>query len=393
MIVRVSLGLQVLLGMALGAGVGAVFGESAAVLEPLGRVFLRMLLMAAIPLVVANLLAGVAGLSSTSALGRIGARIAPYYIFTTAVALTLGLVSASWFRPGVGVALTNGDTPAFEGAPDVAEALVALVPDNPFAALAQGNIAQIVFFSLLLGVATLALPSAERESLRQVYERAAAVLRKLVDMVLTLAPVGIGALTANTVGQHGAALIGPLAKFVGSVWVAQVGMVVLYMVLLRVLARRSPLAFLRRTAPLYATTAGTCSSLASLAVSMEVAESRLGISKRVYGVTLPLGAQFNKDGTSIMLAVVLLFTAQALGLEFTLAQQVTIVIVGLVVSEGSSGIPGGGLVAALVFVRAFDLPVEVAAMVAGIYHLVDMGSTTVNCMGDLVGTCIVARNE
>jgi Na+/H+-dicarboxylate symporter len=126
---------------------------------------------------------------------------------------------------------------------------------------------------------------------------------------------------------------------------------------------------------------------------MEVAEDRLHLPRRVYAFTLPLGAQVNKDGTSIMLAAVLLFTAQAAGVDFTLAQQVTIVLVGLLLSEGSGGIPGGGLVIALIFVEAFSLPLEIAALVGGIYRLVDMGITTTNVMGDMVGTTVVSRSE
>jgi len=163
--------------------------------------------------------------------------------------------------------------------------------------------------------------------------------------------------------------------------------------LLVTFTRRSPLEFLTKTAPLYATTAATCSSLASLAVSLDIAERRLNLPRSIYSFTLPLGAQLNKDGTSIMLAGVLLFTAQAAGIDFSLASQVTIVLIGLVLSEGSGGIPGGGLVIALIFVQAFNLPLEIAALVGGIYRLIDMSSTTVNCMGDLVGTVIVAHSE
>ena len=170
-------------------------------------------------------------------------------------------------------------------------------------------------------------------------------------------------------------------------------MVGVYMALLYGFTRSSPLDFLKKTGSLYATTAATCSSLASLVVSFEMAEERLHLPKHIYTFTLPLGAQINKDGTAIMLAGVLLFTAQAVGVTFDLSAQVTIVLVGLILSEGSGGIPGGGLVVALIFVQAFNLPLEIAAIVGGVYRLMDMGITTVNCMGDLVGTVIIAHSE
>jgi Na+/H+-dicarboxylate symporter len=176
-------------------------------------------------------------------------------------------------------------------------------------------------------------------------------------------------------------------------WISMAVMIILYLILLYLFTRMSPWAFLKKTAPLYATTASTCSSLASLAVSLQIAEERMRLPRSVFAFTLPLGAQVNKDGTSIILAGVLLFTAQAVGVEFTIGSQITIILIGLLLSNGSGGIPGGGLVVALIFVRAFNLPLEVAAIVGGIYQLIDMGSTTTNCMGDMVGTTIVANSE
>ena len=155
----------------------------------------------------------------------------------------------------------------------------------------------------------------------------------------------------------------------------------------------APLHFLKNTGALYATTAATCSSLASLTIALDIAEKKLRLPPAIYSFTLPLGAQLNKDGTSVMLSAILLFTAQAAGVEFELSSLITILLLGLVLSEGASGIPGGGLVAALIFVEAFQLPLEIAAIVGGIYRLIDMGNTTINCMGDMVGTILVARSE
>jgi Na+/H+-dicarboxylate symporter len=218
------------------------------------------------------------------------------------------------------------------------------------------------------------------------------LLRRLVDLILVGAPVGIGALMAVTVGRYGAALLGPMTRFLLGVYAAQLLVFLGYMTLLRLFTDRRPARFLKDTGALWATTAATTSSLASLSVSLETAE-RIGLPRSIYAFTLPLGAQLNKDGTSVMLGAVLLFTAQAAGVEFTAASLVSIVLVGLLLSEGSGGIPGGGFVIALIYVQAFNLPIEVAAIVGGIYRLVDMGNTTVNVMGDLVGTSLVAQSE
>lgn len=388
-----SLGVKILIFMTLGVVAGAVAGPRATVVRPLGDVFIRLLLMGVIPLVFFNLLAGITSLPDLKTLGRVGGKIFAFYFTTTALALTLGLTSMHVLRPGDGMPLSEEVSEEFGAVPNLVDVFLQLVPDNIFAAFANGEVAQVVVFSIFLGIATLFLPSAPRDTLRTAYTTVADLMRKLVDVVLLFGPVGLGALAASTVGEYGAAIFGPLAMFLIGVWIAQLVMIVIYMTLLVVFTGRSPWRFLLETAPLYATTAATCSSLASLAVAMEVAEERVKLPRSIYSFTLPLGAQLNKDGTSIMLSAVLLFTAQAAGIEFSLAAQVTIVLIGIVLSEGSAGIPGGGFVISLIFVQAFNLPLEIAAILGGIYRLVDMGNTTLNCMGDMVGTAIVAHSE
>ena len=267
-----------------------------------------------------------------------------------------------------------------------------MIPRNAFEAFVEGNVVQIVVIAVLIGVATLLLAEGSRMRLAGLYQDVSALFRRLVDVILLTAPVGIGALMAVTVGTYGAALLGPMARFLVGVYLAQLVVFLAYMALLRLSGARSPLKFLRETGPLWATTAATTSSLASLSVSLETAD-RMGLPSSVYSFTLPLGAQLNKDGTSVMLGAVLLFTAQVAGVSFTPAALVSVVLIGLLLSEGSGGIPGGGFVIALIYVQAFNLPIEVAAIVGGIYRLVDMGNTTVNVMGDLVGTCLVVRSE
>jgi Na+/H+-dicarboxylate symporter len=389
---RFGLGTQILLGMLLGAAGGAVFGEAAGIVEPLGDLFIRLLLMAAIPLVFFNLLAGLTALTDLRTFGRLSLKIVGYYLITTAAALTLGLGAMHLIRPGVGMTLTGEVDAAIGEVPAVTGILLELIPTNVFQAFAQGNVAQLVVVAVMLGIATLFLPADSRDLLRSVYAALAELFRKLVDGILVVAPVGIGALMAVTVGRYGAELFGPMARFLLGVWGTQLLMVGVYMTLLTIFTDRRPWAFLRSTGPLWATTLATTSSLASLSVALEMAE-KIKLPRPVYSFTLPLGAQINKDGTSIMLAAVLVFTAQAAGVEFSLPQMVTVLLVGLLLSEGSGGVPGGGLVIALIFVRAFNLPLEIAAIVGGIYRLVDMGNTTINVMGDMVGTSIVSHSE
>ena len=387
-----GLGTQILIGMVLGSFLGAVLGERVTVIQPVGDLFIRLLVLAAIPLVFFNLLAGLTALSDVRTFGRLATKIMSYYVVTDLVGLSLGLAAVALLRPGVGMQLTEQVEGTVGAVPSIGDVLLGMVPSNVFRAFADGNVVQLVGVAVLLGIATLMLTGSTRDRLSVAFSDLAALFRRLVDLILLVAPLGIGALMAVTVGRYGASLLGPMTKFLLGVYAGQLVIFVGYMVLLRAFTDRRPLQFLRDTGPLWATTAATTSSLASLSVGLEIAE-KIRLPRSLYSFTLPLGAQLNKDGTSVMLGAVLLFTAQAASVDFTAASFLTILFVGLLLSEGSGGIPGGGFVIALIYVQAFNLPIEVAAIVGGIYRLVDMGNTTINVMGDMVGTSLLAHSE
>ncbi len=390
---RLSLGVRILVFLVAGIVFGLLLGERATVVEPLGNLFIRLLMMSAIPLVFFNLLAAITGMTDVRLLGRLGVKIFVYYTVTSALALALGIALTLWLRPGVGVTLEESAPQSVAEIPKISDVLLDLVPSNVVASFVEGNVGQIVVFAVLLGIACLFLPGGHRARLDSLFQSAAELFRALVALVLRFAPIGIGALAATTVGRYGPGLFGPLARFIGANSLGQLLVFVSYLALLRFGARVAPLEFLKKTGPLYATTAATCSSLASLAVSLELAEERLHIPRAIYAFTLPLGAQINKDGTALFLGSVLVFTAQASGIPLDAGTLASVLLVGLILSEGSAGIPGGGFVTSLVFVKAFGLPLSVAVIVGGIYRLIDVGITTINCMGDLVGTLLVVRSE
>ena len=387
-----GLGTQIFIGMLVGSVLGAVLGERVTVIQPVGDLFIRLLVLAAIPLVFFNLLAGLTALSDVRTFGRLAAKIMSYYVLTDLVALSLGFAAVALLRPGVGMQLTEQVEGTVGAVPSIGDVLLGMVPSNVFQAFAEGNVVQLVLVAVLLGIATLMLTGATRDRLGAAYSDLAALFRRLVDLILVVAPLGIGTLMAVTVGRYGASLLGPMTKFILGVYAGQLVMFVGYMILLRTFTDRRPGPFLRDTGPLWATTAATTSSLASLSVALEMAD-KVRLPRSLYSFTLPLGAQLNKDGTSVMLGAVLLFTAQAAGVGFGAASFLTILFVGLLLSEGSGGIPGGGFVIALIYVQAFNLPIEVAAIVGGIYRLVEMGNTTINVMGDMVGTSLLSHSE
>ncbi len=390
---KISLATRILIWMVIGVVIGWLMKEQAEIFKPLGDVFIKLLLMAAIPLVFFNLLAGLTAMGDVKTFGKVGIKVLAFYLVTTSMAMAVGIVIMSWLRAGEGMTLSETPPENIGAMPNLGDLFMEMIPSNIFESFANGNLVQIVIFAVILGIVTLMMPEDKKSKLEKGYQLLAELMRKMVDVIMYLAPVCLGALAAYTVGIYGAQIFGPLAKFIGGIYLAQFLMVCFYMFLLLGLSKTSPIWFLKKTAPLYATTVATCSSLASLVVSMNIAGKKLKLPESIYSFTLPLGAQFNKDGTSIMLTGVLIFTAQATSVHFDLPELLQIILVGLILVEGSGGIPGGGLVVAMIFAQAFNLPLEIVAIVGGIYRLIDMGNTTVNCMGDMVATTIISRMD
>ena len=383
---------KILIWLIIGIVFGLIAPAAAAYIKPVGTLFMNLLVMVAIPLVFFNLLSGIASLPDPKAFGRIGGKIIAYYLLTTAVAVVFGLLAVDIIKPGIGVALSTEVTEIAE-VPKVSTVLLGLVPKNLFAALNNGDVAQVVVFAAFMGVVTLLLPPKSKEALSYAYDLIAELLRKMIGAVMIVAPYGIFALAADMTATFGATVIGSMAKFILTVFAAQFVMIILYAVLLTVLGKMSFIYFLKTAMPMFITALATNSSIASLSSSLEVADKKFHLPKSVYSFCLPLGSQLNKDGTAIFLAAILMFSAQAAGIDFAVTTRVSIVLVGLLLSMGSSGIPGGGLVIASLFISAFGLPTDVATMVSGVYLIVSEGSVVCNMGSDLIGTCIVARSE
>lgn len=390
---RISLSNRILIWMFLGALAGVFFGDKILFLKPLGDVFIDLLIMAAIPLVFFNLVAGLLSMESIRTLGGVGLKVMGYYITTTVIAIVLGIVFTSLIKPGIGFEVKESAAGKIGEVPDIVDILMNMYPKNIFNSFTEGNLIQIVVFGVLLGIAILSMEKTYKDPLKNGFELIAKAMQNLIGLIMKIAPICLGALIAVTIGEYGARVLGSVAGFIGTVGLAQVVMVIFYMMLMSGLTGTSPIWFLKRTKALYATTIATTSSLASLTVALDVANNKLKLPGSIFNFTLPLGAQFNKDGTSIMLSAILIFTAQAVGWEINFGEMIQIILVGLLLSEGSTGIPGGGFVIATMFVKAFGLPVEVAVIVGGIYRIIDMGNTTVNCMSDMVATIIISRYE
>jgi Na+/H+-dicarboxylate symporter len=382
-----SIGTQIFIGMAVGAIAGFWLGPAAENLKLLGDIFIRLLVMAAIPLIFFTLMSGLTSIREAGFVGRLTARILVYYVVTSIIAFAIAIVVMDLLQPGSGFQLKGVVRGEVGQMPSLANVILEVFPSNIAAAFSTGNVTQIVVFGVFLGIAALFLNERDRAYVVAFFETGRTLFTQLVSIIIAFAPIGLGVLTAYSVGVYGSKIAGPLLKFIGAIYLAEIAMFAVIMVLLYAVA------LLKQTCPLFFTTAGTTSSLASLAQALQIAEEKLHIPRSVCGFTLPFGVQFTKDGTGIFLAGILLFAAQSQGQELALGAIIVIVLTGLLLATGSGGVPGGGLVVGLVFVKAFSLPTEIAVLIGGIYHILDMGSTTLNVMNDMVATVIASRLE
>lgn len=379
-------------GMVLGILAGWFMGPDAAWFQPLGKFFLTCLKCIAMPLVIVNLIAGISNLDSPESFGRIGGRIIFYYITTSAVAMVVGMIIALTIKPGVNLPLEGTYKGVVGELPTISSTLLALIPGNVFKAMMEGRFDQIVFVSAITGIALLLLPESPRKRLATFFQDMSDLMGKVVSIVMILAPYGIFALIAVSVGKYGSKIFGTLAKYIGSVYLGILAMCCLYALLVFLFTGIGPQEFYRKASRIMVTAFSTCSSTSSIPINMACAES-LGTPKKVYSFTIPLGAQINKDGTCVCLTTVFIMTAQAIGVPVDLGLMIKVLILGLILTTGSGAVPSGMLVILAILLESLGFPLEIVGLVAGVHAFNDMGMTMINCLGDLAGTVIVGNAE
>lgn len=362
--------------------------------EIVGTVFIRLLQLLVVPLVFVSLVCGTASLGNPRKLGRVAAKTLGLYLFTTAAAITLAVVAALLIQPGSSLDLDVSQT-SFEAreAPPLVQTLTNIVPTNPFAALASAEMLQVIFFALLLGL-TLTVTGAPGERLRAFFEDANTVILRLVLFLIHAAPYGVFALLAQTFATQGFGAILPLFKYFALVLVVLlIHLAVVYPTLLVSLARLNPVRFLRRVRDVQVFAFSTASSNATIPVTLETVEHKLGVKNSVASFTVPLGATINMDGTAIMQGVATVFIAQATGIDIGLSGYLLVILTATLASIGTAGVPGVGLIMLSMVLTQVSLPVEPVALLYGIDRLLDMVRTAVNVTGDATVSCIVAKSE
>jgi len=359
-----------------------------------GQIFLSSLKLLVVPLVLVSLACGTAALEDVSRLGRIGGKTLGLYLMTTAIAISLAILAALLIAPGAGAGLDVATAEyATRQAPGFAQTLIDIFPSNPFRAMAEGNMLQVIVFAILLGVAMTLSGEAGRDLLR-VFESANAVIMKLVFVLMEIAPYGIFCLIAKVIAEQG------LDQFRNMLWYFGTVLLVLllhaaftYPVLLILLGRVSPVRFFEKLRDPMSVAFGTASSGATLPVTLRTVETRLGVDESVASFTVPLGATINMDGTAIMQGVATVFIAQVYGVEIPPSGYLTIVLTATLASIGTAGVPGVGTVMLAMVLQQMSLPVEGIGLILGVDRLLDMARTAVNITGDAAVSVVVAQSE
>lgn len=409
---------KILLALALGAAAGILANVTAGgapwvetlnrwVMGPVGQIFLRLLFMTVIPLVFATLALGVAGLGDLRSLGRVGARTLGYFLFTTALAVTLGLFLVNSLRPGEGlpadvsrglIETYRGDAQERLGASAAEEfgiqTFVDIVPRNPIRAAADTEMLPVIFFAILFGAALTLIPAERAAPMLRVLEALADVVTKLIEIAMKLAPYGVFGLIFVVTSRFGWDLLQQLALYVGVVLGGlAIHCAVTLSLLLRLAAGVAPLRFWSRIREVIVTAFSTSSSNATLPTSLVVAERNLLLPPQVAGFVLPLGATMNMNGTALFEGVTVLFVAQVFGIDLSLGQQLVVVVLSVLTAVGAAGVPGGSIPLLMVMASSVGVPGEGIAIILGVDRILDMSRTVVNVAGDLTAACVVGRWE
>ena len=363
------------------------------VFEVVGKLFVNSLKMLVVPLVFCSITVGITSLGNLSLMGRVGLKAIIIYLLTTAFAITLALIFAIVIAPGQGYEIDSSIQFSAKEAPSLSSVLTSIVPSNPILAMADGEMLQIILFAIILGIA-ITITGSNAESFKKGIISLNEIMMSMVTIIMKFAPLGVFCLIAKTFATQGIDMIIPLASYFFTVTIVLILHVLLtYSAFLKLIGKVSPFLFLKkmRTAIVFAFS--TASSNATIPVTLNTVEKRLGVDKSVASFTVPLGATINMDGTAIMQGVATVFIASVYMVDLTIGDYLTVVLTATLASIGTAGVPGVGLIMLTMVLTQVGLPVEGVALIIGIDRLLDMMRTAVNITGDSMVSLITSKSE
>ena len=412
-LLKLQLYTKVLIGLLVGVIFGVLanqWGFSAFVfsyIKPIGSAFIKLISMVVVPLVFASLLVGTASLNDIRKLGRIGAKTVAYYLCTTIIAISIGLLLANTFRPGEGLSqekrtqLTESVSEK-EGAqietalkkPTVTDILLNIIPTNPVKAFVEGKMLQIIFLALMAGICLSLIPSERSRPVINFFEGINELIIQMVHIIMKLAPYGVFALISAVVADFGLGILFVLLKYSLVVIVGLILQVtIVYSSAIKIFSKHKIRTFFRGIRPAQLIAFSSASSSATLPVTMECTEKNLGVPGQIASFALPLGATINMDGTALYQGVSAVFIAQFYGMGLTVPQQLTIVLTAVLASIGTAGAPMAGVITLAIVLKSIGVPLEGIALIMGVERILDMCRTVVNVTGDASCAVVVASSE
>ena len=367
------------------------------ILYVIGQGFIRLMKMLVVPLVFCSIVCGSMSIGDTKKLGAVGVRTLIFYLTTTALAVTVALSVGNLLNPGIGLDMSkiksSADAVETMESTSLISTILNIIPDNPINSLASGNMLQIIVFALIVGL-ILAKIGDRAETVANFISQFNDIMMEMTMMVMAIAPVGVFCLVARTFANIGFSALVPLAKYMIAVLLAlALQCLGVYQILLKIFTGLNPIRFLKKFFPVMAFAFSTATSNATIPLSIDTLDKKVGVSKKISSFTIPLGATINMDGTSIMQGVAVVFAAQAFGIHLDMMDYITVIGTATLASIGTAGVPSVGLVTLTMVFNSVGLPVEAIGLIMGIDRILDMVRTAVNITGDAVCTTIVAKQN
>ena len=366
------------------------------VLYVCGQGFIRLMQMLVVPLVFCSLVCGSMAIGDTKTLGKVGVKTILFYIATTAVAVSIALLTAYVIDPGLGLdmeAIQVAEVSQAAASPTIADTLLNIIPKNPINAMANGDMLPIIVFALFVGV-MLAKLGHKTDLVANFFSQFNDIMMEMTNTVMKLAPIGVFCLISRTFATVGFSAFLPMLKYMGCVVLAlMIQCFGVYQIMLFIFTRLNPVRFIKKFLPVMGFAFSTATSNATIPMSIDTLTKKMGVSKQISSFTIPLGATINMDGTSIMQGVAVVFISQAFGIDLTLGNLATVVLTATIASIGTAGVPSVGLVTLAMVLTSVGLPTEGIALIMGIDRILDMIRTAVNITGDAVCTTIVCHQE
>lgn len=385
---------KVLIGLILGAILGMLLGPKASAIGFIGTVFLRLLRCCVVPLIFCNVVLAIAGMGDVKKLGRIGVKLIVIFLCTTIFAATVGLLTALVINPGHGFVMTEVSEVAEQTAPTFSSIILNFFGTNIIGSMADGTMLHIISFAILSGIGIMFMKEEDQTKLIGGFGLISRYIMSFLRLVMKFTPIGVFCLMSNTIGTYGTDVLGSLGKFILTIYAGLIiHVLVVYGILYTVGTKKNFFTFWKDIAPVWTTSFSTCSSAATMPVSMRVCEENLHLRKEVSDLTIPLGANMNMDGNGLWYGVVAIFVAEVIGMDMSISTMVVAILTGVLMTLGSPGIPGGIIVATTIFLQTMGMPIEFVALLAGIFSIMDMGITTVNCVGSVVVASVVSASE